>query len=39
MAMVAFLDCLRQVMEFVKEKDPSVKLPHALVTSFFSFFS
>lgn len=31
MAMVAFLDCLRQVMEFVKMNDRSLKLPHALV--------
>ncbi|KAI5477096.1 autophagy-related protein 6 [Pseudohyphozyma bogoriensis] len=31
LAMVAFLDCLRQMMEFVKSKDKSVKLPHAVV--------
>lgn len=29
MAMVAFLDCLRQIMDFVKAKDRTVKLPHA----------
>lgn len=34
MAMVAFLDCLRQAMEFVKERDKTVKLPHAYVLSF-----
>jgi hypothetical protein len=25
--MVAFLDCIRQLMEDVKEKDPSVHFP------------
>ena len=29
-AMVAFLDCLRQTLEFVKSQDPSVELPHQL---------
>ena len=28
-AMVAFLDCLRQMMEFVKSQDPLVDFPHA----------
>ena len=30
-AMVAFLDCLRQAMEFVKSQDPTVEFPHAYV--------
>ncbi|KAK4702476.1 beclin, partial [Phenoliferia sp. Uapishka_3] len=30
LAMVAFLDCLRQVMEFVRSKDKSIKLPHVV---------
>ena len=29
-AMVAFLDCLRQVLEFVKAQDPTVEFPHQL---------
>ncbi|KAL8292204.1 hypothetical protein RQP46_001670 [Phenoliferia psychrophenolica] len=29
-AMVAFLDCLRQIMEFVRSKDKSVKIPHVV---------
>jgi beclin len=27
-AMVAFLDCLRQLMEHVKAQDPAVDFPH-----------
>ncbi|KAF8326648.1 Atg6/Beclin, partial [Cantharellus anzutake] len=30
-AMVAFLDCLRQMMEHVNSVDPSVEFPHAIV--------
>ena len=30
-AMVAFLDCFRQAMEFVKSQDPTVEFPHAYV--------
>jgi beclin 1 len=30
-AMVAFLDCLRQVMEFVKSQDPNVEFQHQYV--------
>ncbi|KAI5123919.1 hypothetical protein M0805_006337 [Coniferiporia weirii] len=30
-AMVAFLDCLRQAMEFVKSQDQSVDFPHQIV--------
>lgn len=33
-AMVAFLDCLRQIMEFVRSKDKSIKLPHVSVLAF-----
>ena len=29
-AMVAFLDCLRQTLEFVKAQDPTVEFPHQL---------
>ena len=29
-AMVAFLDCLRQILEFVKTQDPTVEFPHQL---------
>jgi len=29
-AMVAFLDCLRQILEFVKAQDPVVEFPHQL---------
>ena len=29
-AMVAFLDCLRQTIEFVKAQDPTVEFPHQL---------
>lgn len=29
-AMVAFLDCLRQILEFVKAQDPTVEFPHQL---------
>lgn len=28
-AMVAFLDCLRQLMEYVHARDPSIDFPHA----------
>ena len=28
--MVAFLDCLRQTIEFVKAQDPTVEFPHQL---------
>jgi beclin len=27
-AMVAFLDCLRQLMEWVKAQDPNIEFPH-----------
>ncbi|GAA5851475.1 hypothetical protein JCM8547_001106 [Rhodosporidiobolus lusitaniae] len=30
-AMVAFLECLRQLGEWVMKRDPSVRLPHAVV--------
>lgn len=30
-AMVAFLDCLRQVVEYVKTQDPSADFPHPYV--------
>jgi len=30
-AMVAFLDCLRQTLEFVKTQDPAVEFPHQIV--------
>ncbi|KAF9793187.1 APG6-domain-containing protein [Thelephora terrestris] len=30
-AMVAFLDCLRQTLEFVKAQDPTVDFPHQIV--------
>jgi len=30
-AMVAFLDCLRQLIEWVGERDRSVRVPHRLV--------
>lgn len=29
-AMLAFLDALKQVGDFVEEKDPTLKLPHAI---------
>jgi len=29
-AMVAFLDCLRQILEFVKAQDPTAEFPHQL---------
>ena len=29
MAMVAFLECLRQLVEFVTARDPKVRVPHA----------
>lgn len=29
-AMVAFLDCLRQILEFVKSQDSTVEFPHQL---------
>lgn len=35
-AMIAFLDCLRQMMDFVKTKDKNLKFPHASVASYFS---
>lgn len=28
-AMVMFLDCVRQLGEYVRKRDPSVKLPHS----------
>lgn len=28
-AMVAFLDCLRQLMEYVKALDPAIEFPHS----------
>ncbi|KAG0663905.1 autophagy protein 6 [Rhodotorula mucilaginosa] len=31
MAMVAFLECLRQLVEFVTARDPKVRVPHAVV--------
>lgn len=30
-AMVAFLDCLKQLMEFIKAKDRTLNLPHSYV--------
>jgi len=30
MAMVAFLECLRQVAEFVEQRDPTMKLPYKI---------
>ena len=33
-AMVAFLDCLRQVIEYVKSQDPSADFPHPYVSLF-----
>ncbi|OSD07088.1 APG6-domain-containing protein [Trametes coccinea BRFM310] len=30
-AMVAFLDCLKQLMDYVKSQDPSVDFPHQIV--------
>jgi beclin 1 len=30
MAMVAFLECLRQLAEFVEQRDPSIKLPYRI---------
>lgn len=29
MAMVAFLECLRQLVDFVTARDPKVRVPHA----------
>ena len=38
-AMVAFLDCLRQLIEWVGERDGSVRIPHRVVSlQTFSFF-
>ncbi|KAJ7218104.1 autophagy protein Apg6-domain-containing protein, partial [Mycena pura] len=31
LAMVAFLECLKQVMDHIKSQDPSVEFPHQLV--------
>ncbi|KAA8894740.1 autophagy protein Apg6-domain-containing protein [Sphaerosporella brunnea] len=31
MAMVAFLECLRQLAEFVEQRDPTIKLPYRIV--------
>ena len=31
LAMVAFLDCLRQLMDYVKSQDRSVEFPHQYV--------
>lgn len=31
MAMVAFLECLRQLVDFVTARDPKVRVPHAVV--------
>jgi beclin 1 len=31
MAMVAFLECLRQLAEFVEQRDPTIKLPYKIV--------
>ena len=30
-AMVAFLDCLKQLMDYVKSQDPQVDFPHQCV--------
>lgn len=31
-AMVGFLDCLRQLMEHVRARDPSIEFPHSLAS-------
>lgn len=31
LGMVAFLDCLKQLMDYVKSQDPQVDFPHQLV--------
>lgn len=36
-AMVAFLDCLRQFMEYVKMQDPTAQFPHQYVAILFTF--
>lgn len=34
MAMVAFLECLRRLVEFVTARDPKIRVPHALSPAF-----
>jgi beclin 1 len=33
-AMVAFLDCLKQLIDYAKSQDPRVEFPHTLVPCF-----
>jgi beclin 1 len=33
-AMVAFLECLKQLIDYVKSQDPTVDFPHQCVRSF-----
>lgn len=38
-AMVAFLDCLKSIIDYIKSQDPSVDFPHQWVLTYFPFSS